>query len=550
MTVTTSCVLNADVSTVPRNNTLPLLPQINLVQSISTMFVLTSMTCLLATPVTASASEKPAPLPNIIVMMADDMGIGDTSAFQDWTGNADAVQVRTPNMERLARMGIRFTDAHSPSSRCSATRYALLTGRYSWRTRLKFSVLWGPQGDPLIPVSRPTIASLLQSAGYRTGMSGKWHVGLTYRDADGRPESRYQQVDLRRGIADGPLNHGFDFFHGTSRSHPTSAAQGWLSGDQVTAATGGREVDRSRYVLNETGPKNFEMASRFLDQHFADSATAQKPFFLYYACHSNHTSHNPAREINGVPVKNQSHPGGRRSDFIYENDVVLGQLLQRLQETDDPRRPGQQLIDNTLVIFTSDNGAENRAKTATGPLRSNKGSVYEGGHRVPFIAAWKAGQIGDGRDDTPGQTSHVPLTHVDLFATFAQITGQPVPSVGGEDSTGMLAALQGDSSARPTPLLHNDHKEAAQGSAKKPEAAWLAIRMDNPVADGKVWQGQWKLMVDEGLLLRGVVNPRELYNLSNDLREQTNLVDAAHVQPLVSFLSGRLHRIHNQGRLQ
>ncbi len=122
-------------------------------------------------PLPAAAAE----LPNIVLMMADDMGVGDTSAYQDWTGNPDERQVQTPNMQRLARLGVRFTDAHSPSSRCTATRYGLLTGRYCWRTRLKYSVLFGPQGDPLIGPDRPTLATLLKSAGYRTGMTG---VGL------------------------------------------------------------------------------------------------------------------------------------------------------------------------------------------------------------------------------------------------------------------------------------------------------------------------------------------------------------------------------------
>ena len=127
-------------------------------------------------------------LPNVIIMMADDMGLGDTSAYQDWTGNPDSLQVKTPSMTQLAKRGIRFTDAHSPSSRCTATRQALLTGRYTWRTRLKFSVLWGPQGDPLIEPDRMTLGTLLQNSGYHTGMSGKWHCGLTYRNANGAPE--------------------------------------------------------------------------------------------------------------------------------------------------------------------------------------------------------------------------------------------------------------------------------------------------------------------------------------------------------------------------
>lgn len=488
-------------------------------------------------------AADPPPLPNIIVMMADDMGIGDTSVYQDWTKNADADQIETPSMERLARLGIRFTDAHAPSSRCTATRYGLLTGRYCWRTRLKYSVLWGPQGDPLIEPGRPTLATLLGAQGYRAGMSGKWHLGLTYRDADGNPAASYEEADLRRGIADGPLDHGFDFFHGTTRSHPTSAPQGWLMGDKVTAATGSKAVDETNYVLDETGPVNFRMAKRFLNRHL--ESHGDKPFFLYYACHANHLSHVPCKEIDGVPVRGRSHPGGKRSDFIYENDVALGLLLKFL-EREDPRNPGHPLLDNTLVIFTSDNGAENADKSATGPLRSNKGSVYEGGHRVPFIAAWKAGAIGDGDADTPGRTSDFPIGHVDLFATFAEITGAPVPEIGGaEDSFSILAALRGDPPSSRPPLTHNDHKDWG-GKGNHPNAAWLAIRMDNPVVGGAAYHGQWKLFVDQGLLLEGRGEPVELYNLKDDLAETTNLIGNAELKPLVEFLEAELREFHGR----
>ncbi|MDG2167427.1 MAG: arylsulfatase [Opitutales bacterium] len=480
------------------------------------------------------------PPPNIIVMMADDMGVGDTSAYQDWTKNADADQVKTPSMDRLARMGIRFTDAHA-SSRCTATRYGLLTGRYSWRTRLKYAVLKGPQGDPLIELDRPTIATLLKSRGYRTGMTGKWHVGLTFRDAKGNPAASYDVTDLRRGIADGPLDHGFDFFHGTSRSHPSSAPQGWLMNRKVPAATGPKEVDQTKYILHETGPVNFRMAKRFLNRHLREDG--EKPFFLYYACHSNHLSHDPCEEIEGVPVKGQSHPGGKRSDFIYENDVVLGQLLKIL-ERDDPRNPGHALLENTLVIFTSDNGAENAAKTATGPVRSNKGSVYEGGHRVPFIAAWKAGGIGDGDDASPGQSSDFPIAHVDLFATFAEITGAP-KNGGGEDSFGILEALRGNPPAKRPPLTHNDHKDWG-GKSNHQNAAWLAVRMDDPVVDGDVYEGQWKLFIDQGLLLEGRGKPVELYNLKEDLAESDNRIGSAELKPLVTYLEAELRRYHDR----
>lgn len=519
----------------------------------SLCFVIAWVAIFCQATIAQEPADSPIHSPNVIIMMADDMGLGDTSAYQKWTGNSNAVQVKTPAMERLANIGIRFTDAHSPSSRCTATRQALLTGRYTWRTRLKHSVLWGPQGDPLIEPGRPTLGTLLQEKGYRTGMSGKWHCGLTYRNADGEPESDWTKVDLTNGLADGPLDHGFDFFHGTSRSHPTSKDQGWLSGNQVPAALGGTQVDRSKYVLNQTGPTNFAKAKQFLNAHVSEIESRTKPFFLYYACHSNHTSHNPCRGIEGQKVRKASNLKTKRSDFIYENDVVLGLLMQWLEKTDDPRRPGAKLLENTIVIFTSDNGAENKAKTATGPIRSNKGSVYEGGHRVPFIAAWILGGIGNGDPKSAGVVSKFPICHVDLFATLAEITKSELPGHGAEDSTSILTALKNRPPKSRPPIIHHDHNEGAKAAGKKPkekEAAWLAIRQDDPVVDGVQYPGQWKLLVDHQLLYGGSVHPKELYNLQSDLVEKHNRANEANLKPLVKFLGESLKQIHDRGRLR
>jgi len=160
--------------------------------------------------------------PNIVLMMADDMGMGDTSAYQFFTGNADDVQVHTPNMERLARRGMLFTDAHTPSTRCTATRYGLMTGRYPWRSRMKYWVLFGSQGDPLIEDDRPTMASMLRDSGYRTGMFGKWHIGLRYRQSDGSPAAGFLDADFNQPLHTGPTDRGFDVAMFTSRSHGTS----------------------------------------------------------------------------------------------------------------------------------------------------------------------------------------------------------------------------------------------------------------------------------------------------------------------------------------
>ena len=327
-----------------------------------------------------SAAAATATPPNVIIYLADDMGMGDSSAYQDWSGNSDATQIHTPNMERLAASGVRFTDAHSPSSRCTATRYALLTGRYPWRTHLKQWVLFGVQCDPLIEGERVTLPELLQTNGYRTGMVGKWHLGLTYTRSDGKPAEGWRDADLSKPVFDGPANHGFGYFYGISRSHPTSGPHGqqrntpdqaigpgWIRGSKISGATGkGKQLDGS-YVLHEIGPVLHTAAFEFLN------AVSGKPFFLYFASPANHAPHTPCKAISGRAVagasrfKNGEPTGSKRLDFVYENDVQLGLILDWLDATEDPRRPGKKLADNTLVVFASDNGAESRAKSATGP---------------------------------------------------------------------------------------------------------------------------------------------------------------------------------------
>ncbi len=499
-------------------------------------------------------------------MMADDMGLGDTSAYQDFTENHDRDQVHTPNMERLARMGLRFTDAHTPSSRCSPTRYALLTGRYPWRNRLKHWVLFGVQGDPMIEADRPTIGTLMQNQGYHTGLVGKWHVGLRYRQRDGKPAAGWDDADLTQPLFDTPLDHGFDDCHFTSRSHGTSGATkgnkrkpndanqsigpGHIDGRVAIGATGdGKrlvEDDPDAYVLNKLGSRHSDHAIRFLSEHLSGGANESKPFFLYYPSNSNHSPYTPDSDIGGKRVAGAArNMAGEamdvRSDFIYENDVALGRLIDFLETNDDPRHPDSKLIDNTIVIFTSDNGAERDANTATGPFRSHKGSVYEGGHRVPFIVSWKDGGVGDGDASTPGPSSDVLIGLQDMFATFAEILAQPLPNLrdgqkGAEDSVSVLAAWQGERIAN-RPMFFNDHSEAKDHAA-------AAIRVDDPVVNGEVHSGKWKLFFDATLLRAGEIKPVELFDLATDSQEQTNLIEESDLQPLVGELSDQalLHR--------
>ena len=505
------------------------------------------------------------PAPNIIVMLADDMGLGDTSAYQDLTGNSDEDQVFTPGMERLARMGVCFTDAHTPSSRCSPTRYGLLTGRYPWRNRLKHWVLFGVQGDPMIERDRPTIATMLKENGYATAMVGKWHVGLRYQNSDGKPADAWNDADLTEPLFDTPLDHGFDQCWLTSRSHGTSGPQpntrknspkqstgpGHIHGRIAVGATGdGKKLvddGPNTYVLEELGGRHSDHAIEFIDQYLNQRASSAKPFFLYYASNSNHGPHTPDSHIGGQPVdKAGRNVAGQymntRSDYIYENDVALSRLLDHLENHDDPRRPGHKLIENTLVIFTSDNGAEKDANTATGPWRSHKGSCYEGGHRVPFIVACPAAGIGNGDDSTPGETNDSLLGLTDLYATFAQLVGDELPDLrdgekGAEDSISALAAMQGKQRDS-RPLFFNDHKQS------KPDPAVAVMRLDNPLVNGQKFEGQWKIFFDASLLRFGEINSVELYDLKSDPQEEHNRINDEHLHPLIEHLENvaSLHR--------
>jgi len=493
-----------------------------------------------------------APKPNIIFFMADDMGMGDTSAYQDFTGNADAVQLHTPQMERLARMGVRFTDAHTPSSRCTPTRYGLLTGRYPWRSRMKWWVLFGAQGDPLIEADRPTIATMLHDVGYRTGIVGKWHVGLRYRQSNGKPAAGWADADLTQPLHTTPLDHGFDFARYTSRSHGTSGPSGnhrnpakrnrpmqtvgpgHLHGRIAIGTTkNGKQLvteDDHAYILTKLGSRHSGHALEFLKTHVRGAATRQQPFFLYYPANSNHGPYTPDKAIDGQPVAGAARtkagaPMDARHDYIYENDVALGRLIDWLAATPDPRRPGKKLLGNTLVIFTSDNGAEKNSNIATGPFRSNKGSCYEGGHRVPFIAAWPAGGVGDGDGQTLGQTNASIIGLTDMYATFAAMAGATLPDLakgekGAEDSTNVLPALRGKTLRNRSPLFFNDHKEA------KADPAAAAMRVEN-----------WKLFFDASLLREGQAQPVELFDLAADPKEEHNLIRDPKHQHLVRKLA-------------
>lgn len=356
----------------------------------------------------ASAEDRP----NIVYVLCDDLGYGDVLCL-----NPEHGKIPTPCADRLAAEGIVFTDAHSGSSVCTPTRYGLLTGRYSWRTTLQRGVVTG-FAPCLISEDRPTVASFLKSNGYQTAIIGKWHLNFQYCD----PETgqAYQAKDFKSPpvgtkIPDGPTYRGFDYFHGF---HHARDMQTVIENDTVIAH------DPPINMLPRLTTKSVE----YIDTH----AKGDKPFFLYVALGSPHTPILPTKQWQGRSGL------GDYGDFVMQTDHALGEISAALE------RNG--LTENTLVIFTSDNGCSKAAginklakqgHQVSANLRGSKADIWEGGHRVPFLVRWP-GKV------TPGSHSDELICHVDLLATVAEIIGQPMPRGSGEDSVSFLPALTGD----------------------------------------------------------------------------------------------------------
>ena len=401
--------------------------------------------------------------PNILIFMADDMGIGDTSAYLgvNLLKETEPISktVKTPNIERFAKVGMIFTDAHSPASMCSSTRYSLLTGRLAHRSYLKKQG-WLPHGPnrPMIQRALTTLPEMLQYNDYYTGAVGKYHVGMDFDDGHGMPsdEFDYKDVDFNKKILDGPTHHGFDEFFGvpgnTEDSLDTEPRifirnDRWTFRDRsLMRWTGmkyrsGQILSEPNWDLSQIGPEFLREGIKFIEK----ASKKQKPFFLYYVPAANHKQQNISGDyavpesIDNQPVRGASRyingtKGGDREDMIIENDLAFGALIKKIRETDDPRNPGKKLIDNTLIIFTSDNGpnvGDNEGiNQESGGLRGKKAKIWEGGHRVPFILFWK-------KTIDAGSINRNLFSLTDLYATFAQILDSQLKAHEAHDSLGV-----------------------------------------------------------------------------------------------------------------
>jgi arylsulfatase A len=455
------------------------------------------------------------PKPNILYILADDLGYGDLVCY-----NKDS-KIPTPNLDRLAAEGIRFTDAHAPTSVCTPTRYALLTGRYAWRSPLKRGVLI-PWGQTLIAPERLTVASMLQQQGYATACIGKWHLGWKWPTKDGQPPlsgpDRLSNVDFTKPIADGPATRGFDYYFGTDV--PNYPPYCFIENDRtvgIPSAPSRPEFNRPGPMLPgwqwvEIMPELTRRAVRYIEN--AAQASPRKPFFLYFPLTAPHYPVVPAPEFKGKSG------AGDFGDFVAQVDWTAGQVLDALQ------RNG--VAGNTLVIFTSDNGPEITGEVNPGAydraqqyrhfsmdgLRGTKRDAWEGGHRVPFIARWP-GQI------KPGSVSDETIAHVDFMATVATILNVKLPDTAAEDSCNILPALLGQKLDQPIREATIHHSGSGQFAIRKGD--WVLI--DAPTGDdngGPTRRGEpeW-LKKERGYETHSQAG--ELFDLRQDLAERRNL---------------------------
>ncbi|GMQ26423.1 arylsulfatase [Algoriphagus sp. oki45] len=485
---------------------------------------------LLALIFSCTAPPKKESPPNIIFILADDLGYGDLKAFHPNS------KISTPHLDRLAAEGMIFTDAHTTSAVCTPSRYALLTGRYNWRTSLKEGVLTG-ESQALIPKERTTVASMLKSKGYETAFIGKWHLGMNWglkvdsiEQVGKGYAADFSLVDFSKPVKNGPTVLGFDYSYALPASLDM-APYVYVENDQVTQIPNRETIDEGEYSWWRKGPTSpdfihEEVTPNFFKrtiQYIQSQSGQDKPFFLYLALPSPHTPILPKEEWQG---KSGLLP---YADFVMMIDDYIGQVNRALAEAG--------LEENTLLIFSSDNGCAPAAgftqlvemgHLPSAQFRGHKADIYEGGHRVPFIAKWP-------RQIQAGSSAGETVSLVDFFATAAELSGYEVGENEGEDSYSLLPLLLGNTPSgefREATVFHS-----VNGT--------FAIR-----------KGDWKLILAPGS--GGWSYPRpndpvskdlpelQLFNLASDPGETTNL--EAEQTEKVEELKSLLAKYIQQGR--
>ena len=486
---------------------------------------------------TARAAEgTAASRPNVVFILCDDLGYGDVAC------NNPEGKIPTPCIDRLAAQGMRFTDAHTTSAVCTPTRYGVITGRYNWRSRLQSGVLGG-MSPRLIEPGRLTVAALLRQNGYHTAAIGKWHLGMKWAlkpDAEGF-EDRIEKgpegwnVDFSQPITDGPNSVGFDYYFGIAASLDM-VPYTFIENDRVTALP---TVDKAFPMMpgkkhtTRRGPGAVEFeavdvlptltrkAVEYIARRTAPGERG-KPFFLYLPYASPHTPIAPSPEWQGRSGLNPY------ADFVMQTDACVGEVLDALEKNG--------VADNTLVIFTSDNGCSPQADFAvlgekghdpSYVFRGHKADIFDGGHRVPFLVRWP-GVV------QPGTTSGQLVSLVDLTATCAEVVGAKLPDDAAEDSVSLLPVLRGEADA---PVREALVHHSISGKFSIRQGRWKL-----ELCPGS---GGWSQPRDPQAVRQGLP-PIQLYDMEADVGEQRN-VEAEHPE-VVKRLTALLERYVAQGR--
>ncbi|GIZ10206.1 arylsulfatase [Flavobacterium sp. UMI-01] len=458
--------------------------------------------CLLMATV-ASAQKKP----NIIYIICDDLGYGDVQAL-----NPERGKILTPKIDAFAKESMTFTDAHSASSVCTPSRYAVLTGRYAWRSRLQEGVLNGDESVPLIADQLETVPSMLKKAGYKTTAIGKWHLGFSFLDANGKEYELYQgkkvmDIPIGAQVPNGPITRGFDSYIGFHH-----------------AATINTIIKDDKVIAHMEPVKMLQLLTDNATDYIAKEAKTEAPFFMYLALNSPHSPVVPSEKWKGKSGM------GDYADFVMETDDAVGQVIKALKDNG--------IAENTLVFFTSDNGCSYPAAKGSklekdfghypsAQFRGSKSDIWEGGHRIPFIVGWP-GQI-----EANSKNNNL-ICQTSLMATCAEIIGAKLSGNSGVDSYSIL------------PLLKNN----------KAKTDYKLVVHHSIQGKFSIRNKQWKLELTPGS--GGWSNPTDvkarkenlpeiqLYNMEKDEAETTNLFDK--YPKVVKKLTQQLEEIVQNGR--
>ncbi len=472
--------------------------------------------------------------PNIVYILADDMGIGDVSSL-----NPDS-KIETPNIDKLVNQGMNFTDAHTASSVCTPTRYGIITGRYPWRTKLKKGVVDG-YSKTIIADGIDTTPALLKRNGYQTAMVGKWHLGWNWVINDVEnikmdekiPDYKYAEgvedkVDFTKPFTEGPTDKGFDYFFGVNASldfppytfminNRVSAMPTEMQasrGPDKTDPNWKKHLDAKQKMQRKgLAAPNFDSGETLLkltqnSVKYIEDVSKEKPFFLYVALTAPHTPVLPRKDFVGTSK------AGSYGDFTQELDWSVGEIVKALKE--------KGVVDNTIIIFTTDNGASRisfppqfEGKYGHKPsreLRGRKGSLYEGGHRVPFIVQWN-------NIVKPNSTNNTTISLNDLYSTCASIVGEKVKDQG-VDSYSILSELKGETG-----------KYGRTVSVYSDFGGRYAVR-----------KGSYKM------ILSPKKKKRSLYNLNDDISEKNNLYGKPGYENIQKDLMTEITKIISNGR--